>query len=160
MRVCTSARNFSTNIRALTSPAAAVSALQASGAGGFSPSGPGPGAAGGGGGALGSGAPLPHGGAASEAPVLLKKWLQTRHATVFRLSNRTIQVDFRDGSEILLCGVGRAVTYVDRGQKARVTYALSALPESPELLKRLKYTKDILVQLLGRSGGGGGGARE
>lgn len=34
--------------------------------------------------------------------VHLKKWMKTRHAIMFRLSNKIIQVDFQDKSQIIL----------------------------------------------------------
>ncbi len=37
----------------------------------------------------------------------LKKWVRTRHAILFRLSNRTVQVIFFDHSEILLSSEAR-----------------------------------------------------
>jgi polo-like kinase 1 len=34
----------------------------------------------------------------------VKKWLRTKHAILFRLSNKLVQVAFSDKTEILLCG--------------------------------------------------------
>jgi serine/threonine protein kinase len=47
----------------------------------------------------------------SELP-FLKKWVRTRHALLFRLSNKTVQIVFFDRSEILLSSEARVVTYV------------------------------------------------
>ena len=44
----------------------------------------------------------------------LKKWVRTRHAILFRLSNRTVQVLFFDRSEVLLSSEARMVTYVNK----------------------------------------------
>jgi hypothetical protein len=84
--------------------------------------------------------------------VYLKKWVRTRHAILFRLSNRTVQVNFFDHTEIVLSSEARLVTYVDRHSK-RTTFPLSDIVEFPraDIAKRLKYTKDILHQLI--SGG-------
>ena len=81
--------------------------------------------------------------------VYLKKWVKTRHAVLFRLSNRTVQVNFFDHTEILLSSEARLVTYVDR-QKVRTTYHLKTIMDQPrtDIAKRLKYTKDILHQLI------------
>lgn len=35
--------------------------------------------------------------------VYVKKWIKTRHAKMFRLSNKVVQVYFKDKTEILLC---------------------------------------------------------
>ena len=45
-----------------------------------------------------------------ESMVYLKKWVRTKHAILFRLSNRTVQVIFYDHSEILLLSDGKSVS--------------------------------------------------
>ena len=82
--------------------------------------------------------------------VYLKKWVRTRHAILFRLSNRTVQVVFFDHTEVLLSCEARSVTYVDKERK-RNTYGLSevmGVGGRADIAKRLKYTKDILHQLI------------
>jgi len=85
-----------------------------------------------------------------ESPlVYLKKWVRTKHAILFRLSNRTVQVIFYDHSEILLSADGKLVSYVDK-RKQRSTYHLDEIVlggAHADIKKRLKYTKDILNQL-------------
>ena len=39
--------------------------------------------------------------------IYVKKWLRTRHAFIFRLSNKTIQVHFHDHTEIILSSEAR-----------------------------------------------------
>jgi hypothetical protein len=82
-------------------------------------------------------------------PVHMKCWVKTPHALVFRLSNKTIQVHFNDGTEVLLDSRARCVTYVDAAQR-RSAFRLSALPHDAELLRRLKYTKGVLTKLTAR----------
>jgi len=79
----------------------------------------------------------------------VKKWIQTKHAILFRLSNHTIQVVFYDQTEVLLTPDTRYVTYVDKNRQ-RATYMLDdeLVGTSSELEKRLKYTKEIVSQLL------------
>ena len=81
--------------------------------------------------------------------VYVKKWMRTRHAIMFRLSNKVVQVNFQDHTEIMLSSETKLVTYVNkRGE--RQTYPLSNAMESSnlEMVKRLKYTKDILTHML------------
>ena len=94
--------------------------------------------------------------------VYVKKWMRTRHAIMFRLSNKIVQVNFQDHTEIILSSETRVVTYVNK-KGERLTYPLSTAMESSnlEMVKRLKYTKDILTHMLnsnqqpnGSSGGG------
>jgi len=81
--------------------------------------------------------------------VYVKKWMRTRHAIMFRLSNKIVQVCFQDHTEIILSSESRVVTYVNK-KSERSTYPLSSALESNnyEMTKRLKYTKDILTHML------------
>lgn len=81
--------------------------------------------------------------------VYVKKWMRSKHAIMFRLSNKVVQVIFQDQTEILLSSEQRVVTYVNKKHE-RLNYPLSSALESnnQEMGKRLKYTKDILTQLL------------
>ena len=81
--------------------------------------------------------------------IYVKKWMKTRHAIMFRLTNKIVQVYFQDHTEILLSSESKVVTYVNKKEE-RLTYPLSkALEDSNyEMTKRLKYTKDILTHML------------
>ena len=84
----------------------------------------------------------------SEMP-FLKKWVRTRHAILFRLSNRTVQVVFFDRSEVLLSSEARIVTYVNK-QGLRSEHSLEEVLQTgrTDIAKRLKYTKDIMYRLI------------
>lgn len=84
-----------------------------------------------------------------EDTVYVKKWMRTRHAIMFRLSNKVVQVNFQDHTEIILSSESKVVTYVNK-KGERLTYPLSTAMESSnmEMAKRLKYTKDILTHML------------
>ena len=75
--------------------------------------------------------------------------MRTRHAIMFRLSNKIVQVCFQDHTEIILSSESRVVTYANK-KGERSTYPLSTALESNnyEMTKRLKYTKDILTHML------------
>ncbi len=98
----------------------------------------------------------------------VKKWIRTKHAILFRLSNKLVQVVFSDKTEILLNGGDnnakqRTVTYVDK-KEHRHQYSLQqalflgVTPITPdmtpeqmlnaEMAKRLKYTKEMLTHML------------
>ncbi len=84
--------------------------------------------------------------------VYVKKWMRTKHAIMFRLSNKLVQVNFEDHTEIILSSENREVTYVNK-KGVRATYPLTTALESTnvEMAKRLKYTKDILTHMLSAS---------
>jgi len=81
--------------------------------------------------------------------VYVKKWVKTRHAILFRLSSRTVQVTFFDQSEITLSSEARAVMYIDK-DGCQTKYSLLGVLRSgrQDIIKRLRYTKDILHQLI------------
>ncbi|KAH9599339.1 Protein kinase domain [Trypanosoma melophagium] len=80
--------------------------------------------------------------------VYVKRWLMAPQAMIFRLSNKTIQVCFHDKAEVILSSESRVVTYTDTSGH-RVTMALSSVASrSKEVASRLRYTKDILCELI------------
>jgi polo-like kinase 1 len=94
----------------------------------------------------------PHGSFAQSSEisfVYLKKWVRTKHAILFRLSDQTVQIVFYDQTEVLLTPDERFVTYVDK-KCNRCTYYLNdeLVASNAELAKRLKYSKEILQQLI------------
>lgn len=95
--------------------------------------------------------PVASSASSSGSAIYVKKWLRTRHAFIFRLSNKTIQVHFHDHTEIILSSEARVVTYMDK-KGGRSTYPLVNIPPQQDLVKRLKYTKEILYQLIVRGG--------
>ena len=81
--------------------------------------------------------------------VYLKKWVRTKHAIFFRLSDQTVQIVFYDHTEVLLTPDERHITYVDK-QRNRNTYFLTdeLIGCNAEIAKRVRYTKEILQQLV------------
>jgi polo-like kinase 1 len=79
----------------------------------------------------------------------VKKWMRTRHAIMFRLSNKIVQVCFQDHTEIILSSESRIVTYVNKkGERSRYPLSTALENSNLEMTKRLKYTKDILTHML------------
>jgi len=89
------------------------------------------------------------------------KWVRTKHAIMFRLSNKIVQVNFQDHTEIILSSETRMVTYVNK-KGERKSYHLSQAVDSGnlEMSKRLKYTKDILTHMLTNNNGNGANSPE
>jgi len=73
--------------------------------------------------------------------VFLKKWVRTKHAIFFRLSDRTVQIVFYDHTEVLLTPDERFITYVDKNMTRSTYYMTDELVGcNAEIAKRLKYT--------------------
>ncbi len=87
-----------------------------------------------------------------DTAIYAKKWLRTRHAIMFRLSNKVVQVNFQDSTEIILSSESKVVTYVNKAGE-RMSYPLNSALESTnaEMSKRLKYTKEILTRMLNQN---------
>ena len=90
-----------------------------------------------------------------EKNIVVKKWMRTKHAIIFRLSNKLIQVIFFDHTEIILHSENRAVTYVNK-KGDRLYYSLESSIESnnAEMTKRLNYTRQVLTHMLQSKFGG------
>ena len=81
--------------------------------------------------------------------VYIKRWLTTCHATIFRLSNKVVQVCFQDKTEMILCSTTKQVAYVCKSGDVTVSPLKAAAEnKNSDLAKRLKYTKEILTQLI------------
>jgi polo-like kinase 1 len=81
--------------------------------------------------------------------VYVRRFLRTKHAVLFRLSNHTVQVSFFDGFEIILTCDAQIVTSIDLfGEKK--TSTLDEIKGNEEISKRLKYTKELLGQLINK----------
>ena len=89
--------------------------------------------------------------------VYVKKWMKTKHAILFRLSNKIVQVSFLDQTEIILSSETKVVTYMDKKRQIS-TYPLNTALDSDnyEMTKRLKYTKQILMHMLTAKSHAGG----
>lgn len=79
----------------------------------------------------------------------VKKWMKTKHAIMFRLSNKIVQVNFTDKTEILLSSEQKLVTYINlKGERSDYPLATALDSKNAEMAKRLKYTKEILTHML------------
>jgi polo-like kinase 1 len=56
--------------------------------------------------------PIRHAGA--QRLVHLKKWVKTKHSILFKLSNKNVQVDFQDKTQVILSNEKKIVNYVDK----------------------------------------------
>lgn len=93
--------------------------------------------------------------ASQDPPVYVKKWMRTKHAIMFRLSNKIVQVNFQDHTEILLNSESRLVTYVNKkGERSTLPLNHALESSNAEMTKRLKYTKDILTHMLNNNNKG------
>lgn len=83
--------------------------------------------------------------------IYVKKWMKTKHATFFRLSNRTVQVQFEDNTEVIVDIQCNIVTYTDKQQiKSVHTIDSTSSKNRPDLVKRMQYTKSILDHLMNK----------
>lgn len=89
----------------------------------------------------------------------LVKYMRTKHAIMFRLTNRIVQINFFDHSKLILSKDGLVVTFIDRDRQIH-TMALSAVVDGAvakggrgvdrhaDVISRLKYARDILETLV------------
>jgi hypothetical protein len=85
----------------------------------------------------------------------VRAWARSRHARVFRLSSRAVQLCFDDASELLLLPDGRTALLQRPGAApgaAAERFDLLALPPAEvapggALLRRLRYARALLERL-------------
>ncbi|PRP87793.1 putative protein kinase [Planoprotostelium fungivorum] len=84
----------------------------------------------------------------------LTRWFRTKSAIIFRMSDRSIQLNFLDHTKLMLSHDGQVVTFVDK-KKIKTTRRLGSIDfeSNPELLHRLRYVRDILLYLLSKNNG-------
>uniref|UniRef100_A0A7S1BAX8 Serine/threonine-protein kinase PLK n=1 Tax=Corethron hystrix TaxID=216773 RepID=A0A7S1BAX8_9STRA len=81
--------------------------------------------------------------------IFLKKWVRTRHAILFRLSDHTVQVVFFDHSEVIISAESGLFIYVNKsGDRSSLPLSSALTDERTDIVKRLRYAKDILHQLI------------
>lgn len=74
--------------------------------------------------------------------VFVKKWLKTKHALVLKLSNKVIQVNYQDGSELLMSTKNKKVSYLNsKGERVTYLIAQALQSQNEELIKRLNYAR-------------------
>lgn len=96
--------------------------------------------------------PSPSAADAGAPVVFMKKWIKTKHAMLFRLSNGTVQVRFYDLTEVLVSSEGNLITYVDKARNRFVHgVAEVANKQLGDVARRLKYVKEVLAQLIAAS---------
>ena len=85
----------------------------------------------------------------STSPAYVKKWLRTKHAILFWLSSDIVQVVFFDQTEVMLTKDESSIVYVDKLHR-RKSYGFTdeVIGSFPEMEKRVKYSRDVLKQLL------------
>lgn len=90
----------------------------------------------------------PETGGKSSTSVYLKKWMRTKHAIMFRLSNKVVQLNFKDHTEVVLCSASQEIHYRNKAGAVRVLPLSEALSSTDEaMVKRLKYAKDVLMHM-------------
>ena len=82
-----------------------------------------------------------------EDNVFVRKWMKTKQAIFFRLSNKTIQVGFKDHTEVIL--FNDTVNYKNKNGEVKIFTIEDALNSSNfEMNKRIKYAQNILTKMV------------
>ena len=81
--------------------------------------------------------------------IFVKKWIKTKHAIFFRFSNKTIQVCFKDRTQIIMHTLKKKIIYINKHSEKKVYPFNKALDSSNhEMNKRVKYTKEVLAHMM------------
>jgi len=77
----------------------------------------------------------------------IKKWISTKSAVLFRMSNRLLQATFKDDSLLLLNSMTKKLTFRNKGTTFTCEIEKTASSDNKELTKRLKYIEDVLKNI-------------
>jgi hypothetical protein len=78
----------------------------------------------------------------------LTKYIRTKHAVLFRLSNRVLQVNFFDHTKLVLYSEGKMMSFVDQSKEIRSRPLADFVDEGePTVMKRINYVRDVLRSL-------------
>ena len=80
--------------------------------------------------------------------IFVKKWMKTRHAIIFRFSNKLIQTIFKDQTQLLIHAFNNCVTYINKNEE-KFIFELDKVFEinNYEVVRRVKYVKEILAHM-------------
>ena len=79
----------------------------------------------------------------------LRRFVKTKHAILFRLNNKTVQISFHDNTEIILSQQNKTVLYINKkGEKLLYPLNKALDSDNKEMTKRLRYTKKILLLMI------------
>ena len=81
--------------------------------------------------------------------IYVKKWLKTKHALIFRFSNKIVQTCFHDRSQIIIHPLNKNIIYINKSnEKATFDMNDSIIKSNYEISKRIKYVKDVLMHMI------------
>jgi polo-like kinase 1 len=94
-------------------------------------------------------------------PLHLKRWMRTKHALVFQLSNKVWQVIFQDRTEVILSAQTHLCHYMSAssGTNGVSVYPLGSIGDVADeyVAKRLAYSKQVVIHMLGGNSAVGAG---
>ena len=96
----------------------------------------------------------------SNLPLHVKRWMRTKHALVFQLSNKVWQVIFQDKTEVVLSAQTHLCHYISPIGGGVTVYPLGSIGEVSDeyVAKRLAYSKQVVIHMLGGGGNSAGQA--
>ena len=77
----------------------------------------------------------------------VKKWIKSRHAFFFLLSNEKIQVLFDDKTQVIFDFPNKKVIYVNKNKQITEKSISQMKSNDEEMNKRVKYAKKILAKV-------------
>jgi len=76
--------------------------------------------------------------------VFLKQWIKSRYGYFFRLSNDVFQLDFVDGTKVVIAHQRKQVLFFDKSNK-QAKYRLDGYID-PQVEERMAFAQEVLKQ--------------
>ena len=82
----------------------------------------------------------------------MRTWLRTKDAITFKLSDGTMQVIFKDNTQIIIFNYFYYLTYINRkGQKVTYLFSTASYISNEEMRERLRYVKNLISYIVNQS---------
>lgn len=82
-------------------------------------------------------------------PIYVKKYMITRHGALFRLSSKTVQMNFTDHSELTLNCDSKIITFANRkGERTQLPLSKALQSSNVEVTRRIAYTRDAIRHMV------------
>ncbi len=75
--------------------------------------------------------------------------MKTKHAILFRLSNKVVQVNYNDNTELVMASTSKKVSYFNKkGERLNFMLQHALESDNQEMIKRLNYARQVLEHTL------------
>jgi polo-like kinase 1 len=78
----------------------------------------------------------------------VKQWVKFNYGKIFRLTDKSVQICLKDKTQLVLSNENNFVIYINKkGEKTKYQFKNAMNSDNEEMVKKLKFAKDILINI-------------